>query len=81
MKPSDETMLKDSYDWERIKANAEEFIFINSDNVHGDVTKSKDDIYKTSWRYIYSSEGEGHFGSEQYNQPYKRFELLEKLLP
>ena len=32
MKPSDETMLKDSYDWERIKANAEEFIFINSDN-------------------------------------------------
>jgi hypothetical protein len=25
--------------------------------------------------------GEGHFGSEQYNQPYKRFELLEKLLP
>ncbi len=82
MKPSDETMLKDSYDWERIKANAEEFIFINSDNdAWGCDEEQGRYLQKHLGGTFILQKGEGHFGSEQYNQPYKRFELLEKLLP
>ena len=81
MKPSDETMLKVSYDWERIQMHAKDFIFINSDN---DPWGCDDEQGKYMQKYLGGTfilkKGEGHFGSEQYHQQYKRFELLEKLL-
>lgn len=81
MKPSDETMLTKSYDWEKIKTHVKEFIFINSDN---DPWGCDDEQGKYMQKRLGGTfilqKGEGHFGSSQYGQPYERFLLLEQLL-
>ncbi|MFA5905380.1 MAG: alpha/beta hydrolase [Desulfobacula sp.] len=70
----------DDYNWEAIKGKAEEFIFINSDN---DPWTCDD----TQGRIMFDHLGgkqiilhEGHMGSNFYNQPYKEFPLLLKLI-
>lgn len=76
-------VLQDSYDWEKIKENADDFILFNSDN---DPWGCDD----KAGRYIIENlnkvklivmKGEGHMGSMKYNQPYKEFpKLLESIL-
>lgn len=74
-------ILQDSYDWDKIKAHAGEFYFINSDN---DPWGCND----VEGRYLLDhlggtliiKKGEGHMGSDTYKQPYKKFPLLVKLV-
>jgi predicted alpha/beta hydrolase family esterase len=74
-------MLKDKYDWELIRRNVKELIFINSDN---DPFGCDDEM----GRYMFDQlggtfivrHGEGHMGSDSYNQPYKEFPLLARLI-
>jgi predicted alpha/beta hydrolase family esterase len=73
-------VIQDGYDWERIKAHAQDFVFINSTN---DPWGCND----VEGRFMYDQLGgtqvirkEGHFGSASFNQPYKEFPLLERLV-
>ncbi len=77
---AEEPILQKEYDWEKIKNNAKEFFFINSDN---DPWGCND----IEGRYLYDHLGgtqiiknEGHFGSDTFKQPYKQFPLLLKLI-
>lgn len=75
---SEEPILQNVYDWEKIKKNVKDAYFINS--IHD--TYGCDD---GQGRIMYENIGgtqivlnEGHFGSE--NQDYPTFELLNKLI-
>ncbi len=74
-------ILQKSYDWKKIKDHVKDIIFINS----------SDDPWKIDHKegmYLFEKlggtlivrEGEGHMGSDSFNQPYKKFPLLEKLI-
>ena len=76
-----EKMLQKKYNWKKIKDNVKEIIFINSDNdPWGCGTKQALFMWKHIGGTLVLCEKEGHFGSESYNKPYKKFPLLEKLL-
>lgn len=73
-------ILQDSYNWAKIKSNCEKFIIINSDN---DPWGCDDKMGKL----IADNVGgeliilhDGHMGSDKFNQPYKEFPLILKLL-
>ena len=76
-----EKILQDSYDWEKIENNVKEFIFINSDN---DPWGCND----VEGRYMLDHlggkliimKGEEHMGSNTFNQPYKEFPFLLRLI-
>jgi len=73
--------LQEKYDWNKIRRNCKEFIFINSDD---DPWGCND----THGRKMFDKLGgaqiilhrQGHMGSEKFNQPYKKFPLLLKLI-
>ncbi|MFA4946728.1 MAG: alpha/beta fold hydrolase [Candidatus Micrarchaeia archaeon] len=73
-------MLKDAYDWKKIKGNCKEFVFINSDNDPYDCNDKQGRLMldKLGGIQVIIS-GEGHFGSFKCNQPYETFPLLLKL--
>jgi predicted alpha/beta hydrolase family esterase len=76
-----ELILQEKYEWAKIKNNASEISFINSDN---DPWGCND----VEGRYMFDHlggkqiilHGEGHMGSDSFNQPYKEFPLLEKMI-
>jgi uncharacterized protein len=74
-------IFKENYDWEKIKANCSEFVFINSDN---DPWGCTDEAAKPTWNKIGGllivPKGEAHMGSTKFNQPYKEFPLVLKLI-
>ena len=80
-KKEPQKILQDRYDWGKIKLNMQEIIFINSDN---DPWGCNDE----EGRYMQShlggkliiQKGEGHMGSDSFNQPYKEFPLLLSLI-
>ncbi len=74
-------ILQDSYDWKRIKSNVDDIIFINSDNDPWgcDDTQGRKMFDKLGGTLIIRY-GEGHMGSSSYNQPYKEFPFLLKLI-
>jgi uncharacterized protein len=74
-------MLQEAYDWQKIRANTSEMYLLNSDN----------DPWGCDDKQAYSAAqklgvplivmfGEGHMGSSSFNQPYREFPLLKKLL-
>lgn len=78
----EEPILQDSYDWGKIRNNAEDIIMINSDNDPWGCTD-------VEGRYILDNlgvgklvvmKGEGHMGSDKFNQPYREFPFLIKLI-
>ncbi len=80
--PQSELILQDSYNWEKIKSHVQDLILINSDN---DPWGCND----AEGRFILDSlgmgkliiiKGEGHMGSDRFNQPYKEFPFLLKLI-
>ena len=74
-------ILQGNYDWEKIKRNCEEFIFINSDNdPWGCNDKQGMEIWKKLGGRLILWHGEGHMGSDTFKQPYKEFPFLIKLL-
>ena len=74
-------ILQDSYNWEKIKANVSDLVFINSDN---DPWGCND----VEGRYMLDHiggkliimKGEEHMGSNTFNQPYKEFPFLLRLI-
>jgi hypothetical protein len=74
-------ILQDKYNWGKIKSNVKDIVFINSDN---DPWGCND----VEGRYLLDNlggtqiikKGEGHMGSDSFNQPYKEFPLLVKLI-
>ncbi|MEK7097066.1 MAG: alpha/beta hydrolase, partial [Patescibacteria group bacterium] len=69
------------YNWKKIKKNASNFIFINSDNDPWSCDEKQGFyMFKKLGGTLIIREGEGHMGSNSFNQPYKTFPLLEKLL-
>lgn len=79
--PESKPILQKIYNWKRIKQNVGDIIFINSDN---DQWKCNDKegyyMFKHLGGMLIIRHREGHMGSDKFNQPYKNFPLLEKLL-
>jgi hypothetical protein len=74
-------VLKENYNWEKIKSNIEQIIFINSDNDPWgcDDVQGREMLDNIGGIQIIMK-GEGHMGSGSFNQPYKEFPLLLKLI-
>lgn len=76
-----ELILQKKYNWQKIKSNVKDLIFINSNNDPWGCDHNEG-LYM--WEHLGGTlilrEGEGHMGTETYNQPYTKFPLLEKLL-
>jgi len=74
-------ILQDSYNWEKIKKNVKDIIFINSsDDPWGCNDKEGLNLFQHLGGTLIIREGEGHMGSDSFHQPYTSFPLLEKLL-
>lgn len=74
-------MLPKSFDWEVIKSKVAEIIMINSDNDPWGCNdqQARETAVKLSATLIVAS-GQGHMGSLTFNQSYKEFPLLKRLL-
>lgn len=81
MRNKEERMLPKKFNWEKIKRNVRDLIFINSSN---DPWDCDDEQGLYMWKHLGGTlilrENEGHMGSEKAGQSYTRFYLLEKLL-
>jgi hypothetical protein len=76
-----EKILKDEYDWEKIKSNCEKFVFINSvDDPWGCDDKQGRKMFDKLGGELIIRSNEGHMGSDMYEQPYKEFPLLINLV-
>lgn len=82
--PGGDPIVKPFYDWEKIKSNAGEMIFINSDNDpfgHNDVKgRIMLEMLNMDGGIQIIMKGQGHMGTDQFNQPYKGFPLLLRLI-
>jgi len=77
----DVKILQKSYDWEKIRSNVEDIIFINSDNdPWGCDDKQGKKMFDKLGGTLIVRHGEGHMGSKDFNQPYKEFPFLLKLI-
>ena len=74
-------MLPKSFDWTEIKSKASDILLINSDN---DPWGCNDQQARSAaielGATLIVATGQGHMGSSSYNQPYKEFKLLKRLL-
>lgn len=80
-KDKPQAILQADYDWDKIRANVQDLILLNSDN---DPWTIDDEEGLYLWRKLGGTlilrQDEGHMGSDSFKQPYTRFPLLEKLL-
>jgi predicted alpha/beta hydrolase family esterase len=78
---SERMLQKEEYDWETIKQSVKEIILINSDNdPWGCDDKQAKPIAQKLEAPLIIATGQGHMGSGTYNQPYKEFTLIKRLL-
>lgn len=74
-------ILQDAYDWQTIKSHVQDLIFINSDD---DPWGCNDQAGRVMFDHLggtfINPHGQGHMGSDAYNQPYQQFPLLLKLI-
>ena len=76
-----EPILQKKYDWNKIRENVKDIVFINSDNdPWGCDDKEGVYMFEHLGGTLIIRHGEGHMGSDTFKQPYKEFPLLEKLL-
>lgn len=76
-----EPILQARYNWKKIRQNVKDIIFINSDNdPWGCDDKEGSFMFQNIGGMLIIMHGEGHMGSDKFNQPYKTFQFLEKLL-
>ena len=76
-----EPILQEKYNWKKIKQNVRDIVFINSDSdPWGCNDKEGYYMFQNLGGTLIIRHGEGHMGSDKFNQPYKEFPLLEKLL-
>lgn len=78
---SNSMLPSNGFNWTKIKPKAKEFIFINSDN---DPWKCTDIQAREAAQSLEAplivNFGQGHMGSESFNQPYREFPLLKRLV-
>jgi predicted alpha/beta hydrolase family esterase len=75
----EDPVLQDHYDWDKIKQNSKEFIFINSYN---DPWSCDDKQGRIMFEHLGGTQvlrNEGHFGSVPKGQVYDEFPLLKTL--
>jgi len=78
---NDGRILKENYDWKKIKDTCDDFIFINSDDdPWGIDDKSGRELFNHLGGMQIILHGQGHMGSNKFKQPYKEFPLLVKLI-
>jgi len=81
LKKSNTKILQEKYDWGTIKSHVNEIFFINSDDdPWGCNYKQGFGMFEKLGGTLIVRHGEGHMGSDYFNQPYKEFPLLEKIL-
>ena len=74
-------ILQENYDWKKIKDHVKDIIFIHSDNdPWGCDDKEGLFMFRHLGGMLIIRHGEGHMGSDKFNQPYKEFPLLDRLL-
>jgi len=74
-------MLPKSFNWDKIKIKAKEFILINSDNdPWGCDDKQARPVAERIAAKFVLAKGQGHMGSTSFNQAYNEFPLLKGLL-
>lgn len=79
--PGANKALSENYNWEKIKSHVGEVVIVNSDNdPWGCDDKQGKEIFEKLGGVLITKHGEGHMGSEKFNQPYKKFPLLIKLV-
>lgn len=73
-------MLQDTYDWQKIRDNAQEIYLLNSDN---DPWGCNDQQARLAAEKLGAPLivmfGQGHMGSGTFNQPYRDFPLVKRL--
>lgn len=73
--------LQKKYNWKKIKNNVKDIILIHSDNdPWGCNDKQGKEMFDKLGGTLIIKHGEGHMGSNSFNQPYKKFPLLMKLV-
>ncbi len=74
-------LIQQSYDWGKIKGNAKQFYFVNSDN---DPYNCNDKQGRLMLDHVGGTQiimaGEGHFGTSEFDQDYPEFPFLIKLI-
>lgn len=73
-------ILQESYDWEKIKQHVKDIIFINSVNDPWGCDDKQGRLMLDQLGGTLIINNDGHMGSDTFNQPYKEFPLLLKLI-
>jgi predicted alpha/beta hydrolase family esterase len=75
------SMLPDMFDWGIIRTKAREFVLINSENDPWGCTdkQARPVAEKLGAQFVFA-EGQGHMGSNTYNQPYREFKVLKDVI-
>lgn len=73
-------VLQQSYNWQKIKQNSKEFVFINSVNDPWGCDDKQGRILFDNLGGTQIVRNEGHFGSESQNLPYTEFPLLRDIV-
>ena len=77
----DSKIIQTSYNWDKIKSNIDDIIFINSDNdPWGCDDKQGRKMFDKLGGTLIIRHGEGHMGSSSFNQPYTEFPFLLRLI-
>lgn len=73
--------LQTSYDWQKIKGQCDQFIFLHSTNDPWDCDEQEADFaFKQLGGTKIMMENMGHFGSDTHNMPCKELPILVKLI-
>lgn len=76
----DDPVYPKNIDWKKVKNNCKEFYFINSDNDPWGCDHNQGEFMRQKLGgTLIVKTGEGHFGSNSFNQPYKKFPLIKHL--
>ncbi len=76
----EDPVLQDKYNWEKIRNNIEDIIYINSVNDPWSCTDVQGRMMFDKLGGTQIIKNEGHFGSDTWNQEYPTFPLLEQLI-
>ena len=75
------SMLPEGFDWKIIKTKARDIVLINSENdPWGCNDKQARPVAKRLGAKFIFAKGQGHMGSNAFNQPYREFPLLKSLI-
>ena len=74
-------LMLEQYDWSKIQASSTEILLLNSDNDPWGCTYEQAKMpAKLLAAPLIIMPGQGHMGSISFNQPYKKFNLLNRLI-